>query len=325
MKDSNPKPVYLFGPFRFDPDQASLRRGESEFSLRPKELALLEYFVQRPGRLLKKQAILDAVWGQGVHVSENALAQQVSQLRLKLGSEGESHIQTKEGLGYRFDAADLREAVQQPGETVGTTQLSPAREPATDDEPEGPTPFPKAIPTRPRIPRLSRTRWLGAAAVATVIVGIGVVWMVPNPQFEIVLEPGLFSTQPSDTQGETHDEFILDLHFKSIPGLSENDGVDLSQYGVEFTFQVSGEASYVQLWYKGRQWASIYSKEYLINSGKPIRHDPSREGAAIDQIKDYSHIWAVGAKLIGTDARSVRLTSAKLVRRTSWLDVLYVF
>ena len=61
--------------------------------------------VERPGRLLEKQALIDAVW-KGAVVEENTLSRTISNLRQMLGERGGEHryIETVSGIGYRFVA-----------------------------------------------------------------------------------------------------------------------------------------------------------------------------------------------------------------------------
>jgi DNA-binding winged helix-turn-helix (wHTH) protein len=66
---------------------------------------LLHYMVARAGRLLTRQALLDAVW-RNVVVEENSLNQAISTLRRLLGdaSGQRRFIETVPGVGYRFIA-----------------------------------------------------------------------------------------------------------------------------------------------------------------------------------------------------------------------------
>ena len=73
----------LFGPFRLDPVNAQLWRGEQEVRLRPKTFEVLRYLVDHPGRLATKSMLLDAVWAE-VSVSDSMPANCVAELRKAL-------------------------------------------------------------------------------------------------------------------------------------------------------------------------------------------------------------------------------------------------
>jgi DNA-binding winged helix-turn-helix (wHTH) protein/tetratricopeptide (TPR) repeat protein len=98
-------PIIDFAPFRLDLRAGQLRRDAIPVRLRPKTFAVLEYLVERPGELVTKQALLDAVWGD-VAVSEDVVRLSVGELRAALGDErvASRFIETVPRRGYRFIA-----------------------------------------------------------------------------------------------------------------------------------------------------------------------------------------------------------------------------
>lgn len=73
--------------------------------LTPKLLDLLFYLIDRAGTLVTKEELLDGLW-PGANVTDNALAQAVSELRQELGDEAAAprFIKTIARRGYRFIA-----------------------------------------------------------------------------------------------------------------------------------------------------------------------------------------------------------------------------
>jgi two-component system phosphate regulon response regulator PhoB len=65
------------------------------------EFKLLHYLLRRPGRVLERDQLLDAVWGQDVYVTPRTVDTHVQRLRHKLGVHGKL-IETVRGVGYRF-------------------------------------------------------------------------------------------------------------------------------------------------------------------------------------------------------------------------------
>jgi hypothetical protein len=63
-------------------------------------LALLEYFLSNPGRVLDKDSLTDAIWPT-VTVSDDSIAQCVSELRRRLGPSA-ARIRTVPRRGYIF-------------------------------------------------------------------------------------------------------------------------------------------------------------------------------------------------------------------------------
>jgi DNA-binding winged helix-turn-helix (wHTH) protein len=100
----------FFSPFRFDPVNQQLFRGEHEIPLRRKTFEVLRYLVDHHGQLVTKAALLDAVWAEVV-VSDSMPAICVGELRKALGDQPKAphFIETVHGRGYRF-IAKLTEA-----------------------------------------------------------------------------------------------------------------------------------------------------------------------------------------------------------------------
>jgi DNA-binding winged helix-turn-helix (wHTH) protein len=62
-----------FLEFVLDPTNEQLRRGSSTLPLRPKTFAVLRHLAERPGRLVTRNELLDAVWTDTA-VSESVLS-----------------------------------------------------------------------------------------------------------------------------------------------------------------------------------------------------------------------------------------------------------
>lgn len=93
---------YEFAEFVLDPREGLLSRSDEPVKATPRQLALLEALVDRPGRLVEKQELLDRVW-EGTSVGEANLTVQVSKLRRLLGeTEQRVFIETVPTRGYRF-------------------------------------------------------------------------------------------------------------------------------------------------------------------------------------------------------------------------------
>ena len=93
-----------FGSFRLNRLERSLASADgAPIQLTRRLYDTLLFMVERPGRLLEKQALLDAVW-KGAVVEENTLSRTISALRQILGERAGEHryIETVSGLGYRF-------------------------------------------------------------------------------------------------------------------------------------------------------------------------------------------------------------------------------
>lgn len=93
---------YQFGRFEMDASERSLRLDGRPVSLEPKAFDVLLFLIQRSGRLVGKEEIMQAVWPD-TFVEEGNLTRNISLLRRVLaeGVDGQS-IETIPKHGYRF-------------------------------------------------------------------------------------------------------------------------------------------------------------------------------------------------------------------------------
>lgn len=96
---------YEFGPFKLDPSTPFLLRDDQPVSLTVKALETLTVLVERSGRVVSRDELIEAVWPD-VAVEENNLSVNISFLRKALGEtpEGKKYIETVPRRGYRFVA-----------------------------------------------------------------------------------------------------------------------------------------------------------------------------------------------------------------------------
>jgi DNA-binding response OmpR family regulator len=67
--------------------------------LTPLEFKLLAYFLERPGRVLSRNDLLENVWGDAVYVTDRTVDTHIKRLRSKLDT---GLIETVRGVGYRL-------------------------------------------------------------------------------------------------------------------------------------------------------------------------------------------------------------------------------
>ena len=98
--------VIAFGPYRLDRAGGRLLRAGENVPLRLKTFAVLEYLATRPGRLVSKDELLDAVW-PGTHVTPSVLSGCIREVRRALGDDArDAHfVETAYRRGYRFVAS----------------------------------------------------------------------------------------------------------------------------------------------------------------------------------------------------------------------------
>jgi DNA-binding winged helix-turn-helix (wHTH) protein len=81
-------------------------------------MAVLECLIERPGRVVSRQELIDRVWKEAF-VTDTSLAEAVSFLRQALGDDPQNprYIQTLHRRGYRFVATVEPDA--EPGPSTG--------------------------------------------------------------------------------------------------------------------------------------------------------------------------------------------------------------
>ncbi|MEU4290848.1 response regulator transcription factor [Kribbella sp. NPDC026596] len=79
------------------------------------EFLLLRFFAERPGELVTRQELLDAVWGRGVTVRSNTLNVHMMRLRKRLcyDEQDPQWIKVIRGVGYQFKVPPKAPAVGQ--------------------------------------------------------------------------------------------------------------------------------------------------------------------------------------------------------------------
>lgn len=101
---SDGRELYEFSNFRLNVTERFLLRGEERLAVPEKVFETLCVLVRRGGELVKKDDLMEEVWG-GTIVEENNLDKKISALRKILGERGgggEKFIETVRGHGYRF-------------------------------------------------------------------------------------------------------------------------------------------------------------------------------------------------------------------------------
>ena len=92
------------GDLDLDRETRRVRRGVRDIHLGPTEFRLLEYLLEKPGRVFSRAQLLDGVWGQAAEIDERTVDVHVGRLRKALSRGRERDpIRTVRGTGYAFD------------------------------------------------------------------------------------------------------------------------------------------------------------------------------------------------------------------------------
>jgi two-component system OmpR family response regulator len=95
--------VLRVGDLDLDPARRTVRRGDQEVDLSPKEFALLHELMRHPGEVVSRTHLLDHVWDVAYDGTSNIVDVYVRYLREKIDRPfGRSDIETVRGVGYRL-------------------------------------------------------------------------------------------------------------------------------------------------------------------------------------------------------------------------------
>jgi two-component system alkaline phosphatase synthesis response regulator PhoP len=72
-----------------------------EISLPRKEFEVLLFLARHPDRVIKREILLNEIWGQDVYVVDRTIDVHIRKIREKLGKAAHL-IETVKGVGYRF-------------------------------------------------------------------------------------------------------------------------------------------------------------------------------------------------------------------------------
>ncbi len=91
--------VVKLGDLVIDKDQYKIFYKKEEMILPRKEFELLSLLTSNPGKVFKREEILDVVWGNEVVVGGRTIDVHIRKLREKLG---EKSFKTVKGVGYKY-------------------------------------------------------------------------------------------------------------------------------------------------------------------------------------------------------------------------------
>ena len=96
---------YRFGDIEVDFARAEVRRSGAAVEVTPIEFKLLAAFIQRRGRVLSRDQLLNAAWDRDIHVTDRAVDAHIVNLRRKIEPQPAEpkYLLSVRGLGYRFD------------------------------------------------------------------------------------------------------------------------------------------------------------------------------------------------------------------------------
>jgi len=316
--------LYRFGPYLLDPQKRTLYCDKSPVPLTPKAFDVLVFLAQNPNRLITKDELLEAVWGD-TFVEDGNLTQYISHLRKALADNSEDSrlIVTISRKGYQFTAdvalaetpdVTKRDAAQVPTSGVSTPGIAVEAKAGNQDSPDEASNVLESPKVTAAIPKAG-SRWriaavLSAFAVVLVVAGY-TSWRrfraAPPPRSEKIM---LAVLPFQNLTGDPKQEYLAD-------GLTEEMIAQLSrlhpeQLGVIARTSVMGYKHGDQ---RLDQIGRDLSVQYVLENSLRGSGDHLRVTAQLLQVKDQSHLWAQDYDYRPRDILSLEDDVAKAVAR----------
>ncbi|MBT3241829.1 MAG: response regulator transcription factor [Bacteroidetes bacterium] len=96
-------PVINAGPYELDISKYKFKKDGKTIDLTSIEFELLKLLITHPGEVIKRERILNEIWGDDVYVTQRTVDAHIAKLRRKMGDKEEQNwIKCMRGVGYKF-------------------------------------------------------------------------------------------------------------------------------------------------------------------------------------------------------------------------------
>ena len=99
--------VLTFPTLVIDSRRYRVERNGLPVALTPKEFELLWYLAGRAGIVVRREELLQAVWGYALGEDDRTIHTHINRLRAKLEGKDYRYIHTVWGIGYKFEVAHV--------------------------------------------------------------------------------------------------------------------------------------------------------------------------------------------------------------------------
>jgi TolB-like protein/DNA-binding winged helix-turn-helix (wHTH) protein len=298
--------LYRFGQFSLDSRKRSVFRLDSPVTLTPKAFDVLLFLVQNPNRLVTKEELLQAVWGDAF-VEEGNLTQYISHLRKALddNSEDTRLIVTIARKGYQLTAnVAVAESADTPKQTA--VQIPIAQNSLADAHLALQTSAAAAIAKAPM-----GWRKLAFASASSMV--LAVVCFASWHRFEGLTPQSsrkiMIAVLPFENlTGDPNKEYLAD-------GLTEETIAQLGRLNPH-QLGVIARTSVMGYKHKNERLDRIgrdLSVQYVLENSLRQSGNRLRLTAQLIQVKDQTHLWAQDYDYPANDVLSVEDDLAKAV------------
>jgi TolB-like protein/DNA-binding winged helix-turn-helix (wHTH) protein len=300
---------YHFGDFALDPRRRLLTRAGLSVVLTSKAFDLLHFLVQNPNRLITKEELLQAVWGDAF-VEDGNLTQYVSHLRKALGDNNTDNarlIVTIARKGYQF-TSDVTFI-----ETPDVDKAAPGQVLRIESSP---TDAQRVLRDSTDVPAAKRPKhWWKIAAAGICAACLAVVCVAPWKRFgektTLSSQKSMLAVLPFENlTGDPDKEYLAD-------GLTEETISEIARLSPE-QLGVIPRASVMGYKHKDERLDQIgrdLSVQYVLEDSIRQSGDRLRLIAQLIQVKDQTPLWSQEYDYSAKDILNIEGEQAKNVAR----------
>lgn len=92
--------MFMIGHFRFEPSQLRLSSDSGAVLLTKKEAGVLELLARQPGRIVRRQEVLEQLWGSADYFNGRSLDVYIGRLRKLLEQDPDIRLESVRGAGF---------------------------------------------------------------------------------------------------------------------------------------------------------------------------------------------------------------------------------
>ena len=269
-----------FEGFELDPGAFELRRDGQLIKLERIPLQLLLLLAENRQRLVTREEILRAIWGENVFVdADNSINTAVRKARqaLKDDPENPRFLRTVPGKGYRFTAEVKSVNSTVSPEGLASVEKLPQESPTpANDDPDVPSPL--------------RNKWAILTLIGVLIV-VGAVLMLrprPNPAPQPSTRKAMLAVLPFvNLSGNPGEEYLADGMTEEL--ITQLGGLDPNRLGViarTSSMQYKGASK------SAAQVAHELGVDYVLEGSVRWNDQRVRVTAQLIQASDQTHLWA---------------------------------
>jgi TolB-like protein/DNA-binding winged helix-turn-helix (wHTH) protein/Tfp pilus assembly protein PilF len=269
-----------FEGFELDPGAFELRRDGQLIKLERIPLQLLLLLAENRQRLVTREEILRAIWGENVFVdADNSINTAVRKARqaLKDDPENPRFLRTVPGKGYRFTAEVKSVNSTVSPEGLASVEKLPQESPTpANDDPDVPSPL--------------RNKWAILTLIGVLIV-VGALLMLrsrPNPPPQPSTRKAMLAVLPFvNLSGNPGEEYLADGMTEEL--ITQLGGLDPNRLGViarTSSMQYKGASK------SAAQVAHELGVDYVLEGSVRWNDQRVRVTAQLIQASDQTHLWA---------------------------------